>query len=185
MNGHDHEYGFTLIIEGDVEAAIDGLFEAGCDDATFGAVDRVQYADFDREAPTFARAVSSAISDVESVSGLRVRRVEPDDLVTASEIAERLGRSREGVRLLAAGARGPGDFPPPVSHLRTRSRLWRWSEVADWAGQSTKEERERAGFVAALNAALELRAKAPSVPEESRAVIASLAGSGTPSGSAA
>lgn len=174
-----NEYGFTLIIEGDVEAAMDKLFEAGCDDATFGAVDGVQYADFDREAPTFARAVSSAIVDVESVPGLLVRRVEPDDLVTISEIAERLGRSRESVRLLAAGARGPGDFPSPVSHLRTRSRLWRWSEVADWAGESTPEEQERAGFVAALNAALELRVKAPAVPEESRAVITSLARAGS------
>jgi predicted DNA-binding transcriptional regulator AlpA len=91
------------------------------------------------------------------VDGVRVRRVEPDDLVTLSEIAERMGRTRESVRLLAAGERGAGDFPPPVSHLRSRFRLWRWSDVAAWAGVVSDEERDRARFVALVNAALELR----------------------------
>ncbi len=67
------EHNFTLIIDGDVDAKLDALFEAGCDDATFGAVDGTYYAVFDREAPTFDMAVSSAISDIESVSGLQVR----------------------------------------------------------------------------------------------------------------
>ena len=86
------EYNFTLILDGDVENHLDELFEAGCDDATFGTVDGVHYADFDREASSLAEAIASAIDDVESVPGLRVRRVEPDDLVTASEIAGRLQR---------------------------------------------------------------------------------------------
>lgn len=92
------EHSFTLVIDGDVEAKIEDLFEAGCDDATFGSIDSVHYVDFDREAPTLDRAVFSAIKDIESVPGFCVRRVEPDDLVTASEIAERLDRSRESVR---------------------------------------------------------------------------------------
>lgn len=66
------EHNFTLIIDGDVEARLDDLFEAGCDDATFGSIDATHYAVFDRTAPTFDAAVSSAISDVESVPGLRV-----------------------------------------------------------------------------------------------------------------
>ena len=70
------EHAFTLVIEGDVEAKIDYLFEAGCDDATFRSVDGVRLADFDREAATLEQAVSSAVSGVESVPGLRVRRVE-------------------------------------------------------------------------------------------------------------
>lgn len=149
---------FTLVIDGgDVVEGADALYEAGCDDATFSQLDGQGYGGFDREAPSLAEALATAIRDVESVAGLRVRRVEPDDLVTLSEIAQRLDRSRESVRLLAAGERGPGGFPGPVSHLRTRHRLWRWSDVAAWAGIASPEEAARATLVAALNAALELR----------------------------
>ncbi len=167
------EYSFTLVIDGDVDEKIDELFEAGCDDATFGSVDGAHYADFDREAPTLAKAISSSISDVESVPGLRVRRVEPDDLVTASEIAERLGRSRESVRLLIAGQRGPGNFPAPVSHLRSRNRLWRWSDVAGWAGETNAKDLAEARLTAAVNAALDLRMATPDLTESDRNLVAS------------
>jgi hypothetical protein len=70
---------------------------------------------------------------------------------------KRLGRTRESVRLLAAGERGPGGFPAPVSHLRTRNRLWRWSDVAVWARVATPEQAAAAKLIAAVNAALELR----------------------------
>jgi len=79
------EYSFTVVIDGDVDALLDDLFDAGCEDATFGAVDGVHYADFDRTAPTFSQAVASALTAIESVDALRVIRVEPDDLVAAAE----------------------------------------------------------------------------------------------------
>lgn len=170
------EYEFVLVIDGpvDEEAVIEALYEVGCSDATFGSVDGVGLGEFIREAPSFSAAVMSAIRDVESVSALHVARVEPDDLVTLSEIAERLGRTRESVRLLVAGERGKGDFPPPVSHSRARSRLWRWSDVAEWASAVSDEERERARFVAALNAALELR-RARDLPRSQRSAVTRLA----------
>lgn len=171
------EYQFTLVISGDVDHddAIDALFEAGCDDATIGTVDGVGYADFVREARSFGEAVGSAIKQVESISGLQVQRVEPDDLVTMTEIAERLGRSRESVRLLIQGARGPGGFPPPVSHLKARSRLWRWSEVAAWAEKLPASVRSRDPFlVAAINAALALRESASKLLPEERQLVQSL-----------
>lgn len=130
------EYNFTLILEGpDLQSdeAQDALFEAGCDDATFGSVGGVQFAEFHREADSYPDALISAIEAIQStIAGARVVHVEPDELVTASEIAERLNRSREGIRLLISGDRGPGDFPPPASHVRTRNRLWRWPEVLRW-----------------------------------------------------
>lgn len=168
------EHSFTLAIDGDIDEKIDKLFEAGCDDATFGSVNGAHYADFDREAPTLAKAIYSAITDVESVPGLRVRRVEPDDLVTASEIAERLERSREGVRLLIAGERGPGNFPAPASHLRSRNRLWRWSDVAAWAGETNAQDLAKARLIAAANAALDLRAASPDLTEGDRDLVTSL-----------
>lgn len=161
------EHCFTLIIDGG-EADHDALYEAGCDDATFGEVDGVRYGDFTREASSLTEAVLSAISDVESVEGLHVRRVEPEDLVTASEIAKRLGRTRESVRLLIAGRRGPGNFPPPSSHLRSRSPLWRWSDVAAWAQRLTPEEEHTARLLAIVNAALELRNQGRVLPEDDR-----------------
>jgi hypothetical protein len=168
---------FTLVIDGPVkdDQIINALFEHGCDDATFGAVDGVGYADFHREAPNLADAVFSAIKDVESVAGLTVLRVEPDDLVTLSEIAQRLGRTRESVRLLAAGERGGGEFPAPVSHLRSRNRLWRWSDVAAWAGVDGGQEVEQAQLLAAMNAALELRNRSATLPRRERERVEALA----------
>lgn len=81
-------FSFTLRIEGaDVmdDAAQDALFEAGCDDATFGVSSGVQTADFDREAGEFSEAVASAIKAVESaVPGALVIEVhrEPDVAAT-------------------------------------------------------------------------------------------------------
>lgn len=154
------EYEFSLIIDGDLarDDIVNALFEAGCEDATFsGQVGGIGVGDFLREAATLAEAVMSALVAVESVGGLLVRRVEPDDLVTIPEIAGRLGRSPESIRLLANGERGGGTFPPPISHLRTRQRLWRWTDIAGWAGRLTIREREDASFLAALNGLLEAR----------------------------
>lgn len=170
------EHNFTLILNltnGEVDDYADALYDAGCDDGMVGEIDGTPYVEFDREAPTLADAILSAIRDVESVDGLRVLHVEPDDLVTAAEIAERLGRTRESVRLLATGKRGGGSFPRPVSHIRTpRGRLWRWSDVKRWSG----DEREDTAAVAAANAALELRALADDLDPSMREQVRALAG---------
>lgn len=82
------QFSFTITVEGaDVmtDDAQDALFEAGCDDATFGASDGVQTAEFDREAPGFAEAVASAIKAVESaVPGARVVNVHREHDVAAA-----------------------------------------------------------------------------------------------------
>ena len=164
---------FTLVLEGDEPLEpknLDAWFEAGCDDATFGQVDGVAFADFARDAPSAQTAILSAIDQVESaVPTVRVIRVEPDDLVNASDIAERLGRTRESVRLLIAAERGPGGFPAPISHLKARGRLWRWADVARWARDALDvemPEAEAAVFVAALNDALDLRRLSPELEED-------------------
>jgi hypothetical protein len=82
-----HSYEFTLVIDGDLadEDVVDALCEAGCDDATFGIEGGLGYGDFNREAPSFANAVTDAIWQVESVGDLRVRRLEPDARVCACD----------------------------------------------------------------------------------------------------
>ncbi|MXY26523.1 MAG: DNA-binding protein [Acidobacteria bacterium] len=152
---------FTLIVDGpDLQDAayIDMLFEAGCNDGTVGRADGIQYIDFDREAPSFDEAILSAVTDVERVAGAEVVRVADAGLVSMTDIATRIGRTRESVRLLVTGARGPGGFPPPVTDPRGRYRLWRWSDVANWLttqlGEVTLPEDHAA---TTLNASLELR----------------------------
>jgi len=168
---------FTLRIEGrlDAERTINALFEAGCDDASFSMIDDVGFGDFHRRASSLPEAIASAIRDVESVPGLHVLRIDMDDLVTMSDIARRLGRTRESVRLLAAGKRGKGDFPPPLSRLGSGSPFWRWTDVAAWAGKLPPTEQARARTITAVNAALELRRQRGALDEAERALIDSLA----------
>jgi hypothetical protein len=55
----------------------DALYDAGCDDALLTSSADVQRAVFDREAPSFAAAVASAITAIEtSIPGARVVAVE-------------------------------------------------------------------------------------------------------------
>jgi len=163
---------FTLILSGpDVltEKSMEALFDAGCSDGTFGEVDGRQSADFTRSAESLAAAVCSAIQSVESaIPGLTVRRVEPDDLVAAADIARRANRSRESIRLLIAGSRGPGGFPFPVAKVRTTRPLWRWTSVVSWFATALGENfgtESDAIFIAALNSALEFRSLAPQIVE--------------------
>ena len=153
---------FTLIVDGpDLQdpRSIDRLFEAGCDDATVGSSDGVQYVDFDREAEALGDAILSAVDDLEKLEGVEVVRIADAGLASLADIAARFGRTREGVRLLVSGARGPGNFPKPVTDPRSRYRLWRWSDVASWfkayRGESPGVADEQ--LAAMYNAALELR----------------------------
>lgn len=109
----------------------DALFAAGCDDAAFSMEQGLSIAEFDREAPTLADAIVSAVRDIESAR-LVVMRVRDEDLVTLADIGDRVGQSRESIRRYATGERGPGGFPPPVNPGREGTVFYRWSEVAPW-----------------------------------------------------
>ena len=174
-------YTFTLLLvpgpelNADLE---DQLFIAGCDDALVGVRDDVVFLDFDRQAESPLEAILSAVEAVEAAAdGLRVARVEPDELVTAADIARRTGRSRESVRLLINGERGAGRFPTPVSGVHRRSRLWRWSAVVDWLLRHDPKMELTGGdlarTIAAVNGALELRRNAPAASHD---VLARLVG---------
>lgn len=54
------------------------------------------------------------------------------DLVTISDIAKRTDRTRESVRLLVDGKRGPGQFPPPIGTVGDGIRIWPWAVVLTW-----------------------------------------------------
>lgn len=172
-------FSFTLIVDGpDLQDAevVDALFEAGCDDALVGSSGGVQFLDFDREADTLGEAVLSAVGDVESVEDLSVARIADAGLITMADIAARVGRTRESVRLLVAGKRGPGGFPPPATDPRSRYRLWRAGEVEHWMKAYLGEEAEWREdlFLTALNLGLEFRHQCAHLSQAEVADIRSL-----------
>ena len=171
---------FTLIVDGpdlQDDMYIDRLFEAGCSDAAIGRGDGIQYVDFDREAASLDEAVLSAVRDVEHVDGVNVVRVADAGLVSMSDIASRIGRTRESVRLLITGARGPGGFPAPVTDPRSRYRLWRWSDVTHWlTTQLGEADFPDDRFLTVLNASLELRRHRDELGPANRNRLRALAG---------
>ena len=78
-----------------------------------GQVDDSQYLDFERASPSLEEAILSAVTDVEHLDGVEVIRIADAGLVSMADIAARTRRTRESVRLLVAGERGPGGFPSP------------------------------------------------------------------------
>lgn len=125
---------FSLVLGGidEVTPEIeDALFNAGCDDALLVFTNGLATLEFDREADSFATAVSSAIADVSKASPkISVARLAPDDFANASELARRAGVSREAVRKWMDGARR-GGFPAPRTSVGS-SIVWSWLEVAGW-----------------------------------------------------
>ncbi|WP_173078984.1 hypothetical protein [Phytohabitans rumicis] len=113
-----------------------------------------------RPAPHLADAAMSAVHDLEA-AGLRPLRIVTGDWVTLADIASRIGRSREIVRLWSVGRQGPGGFPPPLNPGCDTS-FYSWAEVGLWL-------RRRMGYelpddepvLVAINLALQLRRLMP------------------------
>jgi len=124
---------FTIIASGldhEADDFEDRFFEAGCDDATIGFSRGVIILEFGRDAKDLSSAIDSAIADVRK-AGAHVERVEPDYLVSISDIAERAGLTRAAISNYANGDRGR-NFPAPVARVSTGSPLWNWVEIAEW-----------------------------------------------------
>lgn len=169
------EWTFRLTLAGIdlTDEQLDAFFEAGCDDATFSLErDGIVLGLFDRQARTQEDAVLSAIDDVEGADvGARVVRVaQDDDWLTASEIAKRIGRTRQNIGQLVRGERGPGGFPVPVAREGLANPLWSWVEVEAWFEQYEPEAVLTRGpalspdFLAEVNDRLDLRERLRSSP---------------------
>jgi hypothetical protein len=111
-------HNFTIIASGiDFEQSnlADPFFEAGCDDATISIQKGLIVLEFDREGRSFSSALLSALVAVE-MSGAKIERIEPDYLVSASDIANRANLGRAAISNYAHGLRGQG-FPHPVARV--------------------------------------------------------------------
>jgi predicted DNA-binding transcriptional regulator AlpA len=170
------EWTFRLTLAGVAltDEELDALFEAGCDDATFSLErDGTVLGFFDRQAETQEDAVLSAIHNVESADiGARVLRVtQDDDWITASEVAARVGRTRQSIGLLIRGDRGPGEFPAAVVRHGSRNPLWSWAEVEEWferyepTAVQKRESKLSLDFLAELNDRLDLRERLLHTPD--------------------
>ena len=158
-----YEHDFVLILAGIPELTDDvanALFEAGCDDATPSSrAGRISLS-FAREERSLKRAILSAIRDVKRAGiGAEVMAIDNCNLVTQSDIARRIGRSRQMITQYVNGSRGPGTFPSPVCHLAEKHPLWAWCEVSAWLFESGVIDRKSvqdAADVAIINSVLEM-----------------------------
>ncbi len=176
------EWTFSLVLDGinvDDDDIYEAIYEATDSDVSPGLVDGVTIAEVTRRSPSFKKAVLSVIAELqEALPGLQVLEIEPEDMVSLDEIASRLGRTHESVRLLSQGGRGPGGFPTPAAQIG-RSGLWHWSEVSSWLESHAYEIKHahhvEPDVVKSLNAALALRSQLSSLPASDREELLNLA----------
>jgi hypothetical protein len=163
---------------------IEALYDAGCSDAGIETGPLGTLMDFTRTAPSLAEALVSAVRDIEKVEGLRVMGVKCASMVTLAQIAERVGVTREAVRLWSIGQRGSGGFPYPVIWTPSGEKLWDWAPVAQWLLHNHISDQlpewtmrlasARERTLCAADRALAARAALGSVPEETREELESL-----------
>lgn len=158
-------YQFVIVASGldpDAEDFEKRFFEAGCSDATISFQKGLTIVEFNRQAKSFAHAMTSAFTDVLK-TGATVERFEPDYLVSLSDIAARSGLSRAAISLYCKGKR-KADFPSPVARVTSESPLWDWVDVARWMHLNLKLSRElvlEARMVREANLATTRRSFAP------------------------
>ena len=96
-----------------------------------------------KSAPDFVRASVRRLGRVlPRVSVLSLDQ----DLVAATDIANRIERSREVVRLWSMGERGPGGFPTPLGTVNGGRRVWDWASVNEWLCSNTDAGRDETGL---------------------------------------
>ncbi|MDL4776273.1 MULTISPECIES: hypothetical protein [Thermomonosporaceae] len=163
-------YDFALLLSRPLyEEELDPLFDRTHGAVTVSIISEPQHADRPGNAScswqgaTLAAAIMDVVEHVEaSAPGLHVLQVEADPLLTIRDIAERVGRSVDSVRLAITGARGPGGFP--ASEISSAGhRLWRWSKVAAWYGLDDPQLIEAKPTAQAINGWLALRDVVPDV----------------------
>lgn len=174
---------FTVVLSGITnldDTIADALFEAGCDDATVTFQAGRCLVSFSREATSLIEAILSAISDIRKLGpAVNILRVDSSNLVSQSEIARRIGRSRQLVHQYISGERGPGAFPPPICDLSEGAPLWSWCEVAAWLHQHdmiTESALQGANELAVINSVLELENHRRQDPKLTQEVVAAVSG---------
>ncbi|MBO1011973.1 DNA-binding protein [Achromobacter sp. SD115] len=113
----------------DMDALVERLGAAGCDDALVGTGLPGRLAlEFTREAKSAEAAVRSALADVRrAVPSAKLIEAAPD-LVGLTDVAEIVGVSRQNMRKLMLAY--PDSFPLPVHEGSTS--IWHLADVLAW-----------------------------------------------------
>ena len=169
------KFEFTILVSslGDQHAACADRLYGVCGDAMLGRQGGHDFVDFVRESADFEEALTSAITDLRQV-GMKPVRIRLDEYVNASDIAARLGRSRQSVNQLIRGQRGPGGFPAAAHCSSGNIASYAWTDVVDWLDEhgydSPVAPAERAMFntASSLNALLQLQRSGQSIAATKR-----------------
>jgi len=137
-------YEFTLKFHlpktaGDPSSYLDGLYEAGCDDATIGVGKQGLIAlEFAREAASANDAVKSAIKAVKkAIAKASLVEIAPD-LVDLVDLAELLGCTRQNMQKYAAGQIRSVQEPFPDPIATGNPNLYRLAEIVTWFARNTE-----------------------------------------------
>jgi len=128
------EYIFTLKYQlsdsdADLDALVERLAEAGCDDALVGIGQARRLAlEFTRQADSADAALRSALSDVYNVIPTATLIEAAPDLVGLTDVAEWVGVSRQNMRKLMLSH--SDSFPAPVHDGSTA--IWHLADVLNW-----------------------------------------------------
>jgi hypothetical protein len=171
------EYDFTLkfkVDTSDVDALVERLGEAGCDDALVGVGQPGQIAlDFTREAESAETAIISALADVKkAIPDAKLVEVSPD-FVGLSDVAELVGVTRQNMRKLRLTH--ASSFPPPIHE--GSAAVWHLAPVLTWLkerGNYLIEQTvlEVASVAMQVNLAKEAEQLIPRVRREVRMLVA-------------
>lgn len=153
MNG-EREYEFVLVVEGvsiDDDEAVATL--AGSFDGVLSwnrGLYRLAVSGAGRDSYEAASRLVSRLKA--ALPGLRVIRLDPE-LVGVSDIAQRIGHSRQNVQQWVNGERNASrPFPAPEG-CAGRSLVWRWADVNEWlrplglADEAVRPSREEAARI--------------------------------------
>lgn len=175
---NDHTFTLRFLDSGDDLDSLSGRLYERLDDASLMGpdADGSFLLEFDRRAPSLPDALTAALEEFrQALPDAQVLRVEEDDLATMADIAKRAGRTPESVRLLVNGKRGPGGFPPAAGRLDARTKVWRWSDIAEWFAERLGEplaDTSDSAFLQAFNDALEISRLAGRLGEPERRAVA-------------
>lgn len=76
-------------------------------------------------------AVQTVLADIQAKAPGAIPVSADEDFVAISDIATRVGVSREAVRLWANGSR-QSNFPSPRGVVGDATKIWAWSDVNEW-----------------------------------------------------
>jgi hypothetical protein len=153
------EFNVAVVVEGVdlTDQTLEAVF-ASLPDAVPATIDSTVIISSPIEAHDAGAAARSLVAALRVVLPRAVPVRLDQDLVSISDIARRTERTRESVRLLVEGKRGPGSFPAAIGVVGDSIRIWPWAVVADWfrdgAGEDLCERGVRPEVAAAIDAEL-------------------------------